>query len=192
LLFRLISFKQCVMTLQPILKTERLLLRPIQLEDAADIQRLAGDRAIAATTLRIPHPYPDGAAEAFIATLQPNFALDKSVTFAITRATDGVLLGAIGLDIAREHDRAELGYWVGKPYWGNGYCTEAARAVVDFAFDHLGLNRVTAVHFAPNVASGRVIQHIGMAYEGRRPQEIKKWGNYVDLILYGIVKSNRA
>src|SRR5262249_16321912 len=150
--------------------------------------RLAGDREIAANTLQIPHPYPDGAAEAWIATLAPRFAAGESVAFAITRTLDGALLGSIGLDITREHERAELGYWMGKPYWGNGYCTEAARALVNYAFQSLGLNRITAGHFANNSASGCVMRNIGMNYEGHRYQEIKKWGKFEDLILYGLVR----
>jgi RimJ/RimL family protein N-acetyltransferase len=181
-----------LMTEQPTLKTDRLVLRPFGMDDAREVQRLAGDHAIAATTLRIPHPYPDGCAAEWIASLQPAFASGASVAFAITRASDGALLGAIGLDITREHERAELGYWIGKPYWGNGYCTEAARAIVDYAFDDLGLNRVGAVHFAHNNASGRVMQNIGMTCEGHRIQEIKKCGKFEDLILYGLVRARRA
>ncbi|HEY1859612.1 MAG TPA: GNAT family N-acetyltransferase [Gemmataceae bacterium] len=176
---------------QPVLSTARVLLRPFRLEDAPEVQRLACDREIAATTLRIPHPYPDGAAAEWIAGLASRYEKGESVAFAITRASDGVMLGAIGLDITREHDRAELGYWIGRPYWGNGYCTEAARAVVAYAFDGIGLNRITAAHFAHNVASGRVMQNVGMTYEGHRIQEIKKWGKFEDLILYGLVRANR-
>jgi RimJ/RimL family protein N-acetyltransferase len=177
---------------QPTLSTDRLVLRPFRVEDAPEVQRLAGDRAIAATTLRIPHPYPDGAAEAWIAKLTPAFESGESAMFAITRVADGFFLGAIGLEITRSHDRAELGYWIGKPYWGNGYCTEAARAVVRYAFEDLGLNRITAAYFANNSASGRVMQNIGMNYEGHRVQEIKKWGKFEDLILYGLVRPKQA
>src|SRR5438105_534326 len=106
------------MSEQPTLTTPRLVLRPFRLEDASDVQRLAGERDIAATTLRIPHPYLDGMAEAWLATLQPRYEKGEAVVFAITRREDGAFLGAIGLEIAREHERAELGYWIGKPYWG--------------------------------------------------------------------------
>jgi ribosomal-protein-alanine N-acetyltransferase len=173
---------------QPTLNTVRLVLRPFRLEDASEIQRLAGDREIAATTLRIPHPYPDGAAEEWISSVAHRYEKGETVAFGITRADDLALLGGIGLDITREHERAELGYWIGKPYWGNGYCTEAARAVVQYAFEVLGMNRVGACHFANNEASGRVMRNLGMTYEGHRIQEIKKWGKFVDVILYGLVR----
>jgi [ribosomal protein S5]-alanine N-acetyltransferase len=177
---------------QPNLETDRLVLRPFRVEDASEVQRLAGDREIAATTLRIPHPYPEGAAEEWIASLAASFASGDSVAFAVTRRSDGALLGAIGLDITRQHERAELGYWIGKPFWGNGYCTEAARAVVNYAFEDVGLNRITAGHFAHNIASGQVMQHIGMTCEGKRIQEIKKWGKFVDVILYGLLRPTKT
>src|SRR5437870_2908317 len=96
------------MSEQPTLTTARLILRPFRMEDGSEVQRLAGDRDVAATTLRIPHPYLDGMAEAWLGTLQPRYEKGEAVVFAITRKEDGTFLGAIGLEIAREHERAEL------------------------------------------------------------------------------------
>jgi len=174
---------------RPRFKTRRLLLRPFVLEDAPEVQRLAGDHDIAATTLTIPHPYEDGMAEEWIKSHLGQFKEGKLVNFAIVlRETNG-LVGAIGLNIRNEHESAELGYWVGKPYWGNGYCTEAATAVIGFAFDRLKLNRVFAEHFAENSASGRVMEKAGMKYEGYLRQVVKKWGKFRDLKMYSILKS---
>ena len=174
---------------QPTLETERLILRPFRLTDAADVQRLAGDRAIAETTATIPHPYPDGAAEAWIAAHPDRFASGDSVTFALTRRDDGALLGAIGLEINAQMQRAELGYWVGKPYWNQGYCTEAARAVLRYAFEARGLRRVFAQHYGRNPASGRVMQKAGMQPEGTLRQHTLKWGTIDDVLVYGVVRS---
>jgi ribosomal-protein-alanine N-acetyltransferase len=176
------------MSSQSTLTTARLVLRPIQMSDAAEIQRLAGERDVAATTLRIPHPYLDGMAEEWINSLTTRYDKGEATVFVITRGGDGALLGAIGLEICREHERAELGYWIGKQYWGNGYCTEAARAVVEYAFETLRLNRIVAHHFAHNEASGRVMRNIGMRYEGHLVQHVKKWGKFVDLLVYGLVR----
>lgn len=121
----------------PILKTERLILRPFTLDDASEVQKLAGDKDIASTTLLIPHPYGDGEAEKWIETHKPRFKEGKLVNFAITHKNDGYLIGAIGLNIAKQHESGELGYWVGKPYWNNGYCTESARAIIRFGFEEL-------------------------------------------------------
>jgi RimJ/RimL family protein N-acetyltransferase len=180
------------MTEQPTLNSERLVLRPFTLADAADVQRLAGDKAIASTTLNIPHPYEDGMAEAWIGTHQEEFEGRKSVTFAVARAQDAALLGAISLFIGQQHQHAELGYWVGKPYWGNGYCTEAARAILDYGFQVLDLNRIYARHLARNPASGRVMIKTGLQYEGCMRQHVLKWDVFEDVKFYGILRSEYA
>src|SRR5262249_22740568 len=124
------------------LNTTRLLLRRFELSDAPRLQELAADRRVAATTLRIPHPYEDGMAEAFIAGSRQRFAAGQSPTFAIVKRETEELVGAISLEIEATHARAELGYWIGTPYWGHGYATEAGRAIVQYAFDDLKLNRI--------------------------------------------------
>ncbi len=174
---------------QPTLHTPRLLLRPLTLADAADVQRLAGAREIASTTAVIPHPYEDGMAEEWISTHAPALAEGRSITYAITLAETGDLCGAIGLSLTPEHQRAELGYWVGVPYWGRGYCTEAALAVRDLGFSELGLHRVEAVHLARNPASGRVMQKIGMRHEGTLREHVLKWGVFETIECYAILRS---
>ncbi|MEB3268689.1 MAG: GNAT family N-acetyltransferase [Leptolyngbya sp.] len=174
----------------PTLHTDRLWLRPFSLADAALVEDLAGDRDIAARTLTIPHPYPPGLAAQWIRCHGPDFAEGKSVNWAIVRR-DGHLCGAMGLGLVREFHLAELGYWIGRPFWGQGYCTEAARAVIAYGFDTLGLNRIQATHFADNPASGRVMEKIGMTYEGCRRQHTVKWGEFKDIKLYGILHSDR-
>ena len=157
--------------------------------DCADVQRLAGDRDIASTTLRIPHPYEDGMAEQWIKTHQEKFENGEQVNFAITLSADGSFAGGISLVVDQDQDSAELGYWIAKPYWNLGYGTEAAAAVVRYGFETLGLNRVHAAHFTRNPASGRIMQKIGMTYEGCLRQHLKKWGVYEDLDTYGILRS---
>jgi RimJ/RimL family protein N-acetyltransferase len=83
--------------------------------------------------------------------------------------------------------RAELGYWVGKSYWNHGYCTEAARAVVRFAFEDLGLRRVFAQRYRRNPASGRVMQKAGMRHEGTLRQHAVKWDVVDDIEVYGVL-----
>jgi RimJ/RimL family protein N-acetyltransferase len=175
-------------TQRPTLHTGRLLLRPFDQSDAAEVQRLAGDWVIADTTLNIPHPYQDGMAEEWIATHQPKFEAGELVNFAIILRDTGDLIGAMGLVINARFQRAGLGYWIGKPHWGQGYCTEAGRAVVDYAFDELNLNRVHSCHLTRNPASGRVMQKLGMVHEGRARQHVKRWDVYEDLELYGILR----
>jgi ribosomal-protein-alanine N-acetyltransferase len=176
---------------RPTLETERLILRPHNLGDAPELQWLIGDRDIAFTTLNIPHPYEDGMAEEWIQARQEKFEKGENVQFAIVHRAQGCLIGGVGLAIDKQNELAELGYWIGKPYWGQGYCTEAARAVLEYGFEVLGLNRVYANHFTRNPASGRVMQKIGMQHEGHLRQAIKKWGKFEDWEVYGILRSER-
>ena len=173
---------------QPILQTERLILRPFDLSDAKDTQRLAGDKAVADTTLNIPHPYEDGMAEQWISTHQPQFDEGNLCTLAITLRDTGELIGAIALTIVSRFERAELGYWIGKPYWNKGYCTEAGVVVLRHGFTVLGLHRIHAAHFGRNPASGRVMQKLGMKHEGRAREHAKRWDRFEDLESYGILK----
>lgn len=173
---------------QGILTTQRLLLRPLALSDAKDVQRLAGHPLVADTTLSIPHPYPNGCAELWIQRHPGQWAGDKEAHWAITLRESGQLVGVIGLIIQRDHRRAEIGYWVGADYWGKGYCTEAAREVVGYAFHKMRLHRVVGRHFARNPASGRVMQKIGMTYEGCLREHAYKNGRYEDLACYGILR----
>lgn len=170
----------------PTLRTERLKLRHFQLTDARDVQRLAGPKEVAAGTF-LPHPYEDGTAEQWIANQEHDFDASKAVNFAVTLATDHTLVGSIGLEIASAHRHARLGYWLGIPYWNRGYCTEAVRAVLDYGFVQLNLHRIYSPHFLGNAASGRVLQKVGMTYEGRMREHYIRFGQFVDVELYGML-----
>jgi RimJ/RimL family protein N-acetyltransferase len=176
------------MTEQPTITTERLILRPYALSDAPELQRLIGESAVALTT-NIPHPYENGMAEDWINKQPDIYVKGTDINFAITHRREGYLIGGIGLNnIFRPASRAELGYWLGVPYWGQGYGTEAARAVVGYGFEALGLNRIYAYHVDRNPASGRIMQKIGMSYEGRQRQHVNRWGFYEDALIYGILR----
>lgn len=177
---------------QPQLTTHRLVLRAFQMEDAAAVQRMAGERAIAATTCSIPHPYPDGAAEQWISGQPEAYAEGVCVTFAIALRKTGELLGAIGFNVNQKNDWAEIGYWIGQPYWGHGYATEALRALIPWTFDTFPLNRLQACHFTRNPASGRVMLKAGMRQEGILRQRVKKWGVFEDIAIYSILRPEQA
>lgn len=176
---------------QPTLETRRLILRPFTLEDAPRVRELAGAREIADTTLVIPHPYPEGAAEAWISTHAPAWEQGSAVSYAITARVDGSLTGAIGLSIDRTNSAAEMGYWIAVPFWNRGYCTEAGRALLALAFGALGLHRVYARYFARNEASGRVMQKLGMRLEGTHRDAIRKKDRYESLVEYAILATDR-
>lgn len=176
----------------PVLETSRLRLRPFTLTDAPEVQRLAGAREIAEMTLNIPHPYPDGAAEEWISAHQPQFEAGKQAIFALTFRADHALCGAMGLSINHNNANAELGYWIGTPFWGRGYATEAGQAVVRYGFTTLGLHRIHATHLGRNPASGRVMQKLGMQYEGLLRQHVRNWNNFEDLAVYGLLRDEWA
>jgi ribosomal-protein-alanine N-acetyltransferase len=179
------------MTTQPTLRTARLILRPFSLSDAPTVQQLAGVAAVADSTLTIPHPYQDGIAEAWIKGHEPAYGRGESIVFAIAQK-DGGLVGAINLRLELTHNRGELGYWIGVPFWGKGYATEAVSAVIDYGFSTLELNRIEARHLSRNPASGRVMQKAGMRHEGHQRQHVKKNGRFEDLDYYGIVRTDRG
>ena len=154
------------------------------------VQELAGERDIADTTMNIPHPYEDGVAEEWIEGHESGYTEGNIVTFAIVLRDSAELVGAVSLQIDRDFNKAELGYWTGKPFWNSGYATEAAIAVLAFGFDELRLNRIQARHLARNPASGRVMEKAGMTLEGTARQDTIKWGQYEDMVSYGLVRED--
>lgn len=142
---------------------------------------------MAEMTLNIPYPYLDGMAETWMDSHQQDFELGRSVVFALVNRSSHQLVGTVGLMIEKRFHRAELGYWVGKPFWGQGYATEASFAVIHYGFKEVGLNRIFATHMTRNPASGRVMEKLGMQYEGTLKQHALKWDTYVDLAAYGIL-----
>jgi ribosomal-protein-alanine N-acetyltransferase len=177
---------------QPTLLTPRLRLRPFEQADAPEVRRLAGHRDIARFTLTIPHPYPPGVAEEWISGHGTAWREGRAVCCAIVRKEDDRLVGAVGLTVDRDSENAELGYWVGHEYQGKGFATEAAGALVAFAFDTLGLHRVMARHFGSNPASGRVLRKLGMLNEGTLREHLRKWGKFEDIVVYGILAEDRV
>jgi ribosomal-protein-alanine N-acetyltransferase len=175
--------------MQPTLETDRLVLRPFTASDAERVQVLAGEYAIADTTLNIPHPYEEGMAEAWISTHAAKYAAEELAAFAVTLKDGGTLIGAVGLEIDRRFQRGELGYWIGVPYWNQGFCTEASKAVVDFGFFALGLHKICAHHLTRNPASGRVMQKVGMTREGTLREHVIKWGRHEDVDLHGMIST---
>ena len=173
--------------MQPELPASRIALRPFTVADAPEVQRLAGDALVAETTLAIPHPYPDGAAEDWISSHEPGYTARREITYAIALKSDGKLLGAINLlAISVQHSRCEIGFWVGREYWSRGFCTEAAERLTSYAKDHLGITRIAARCLARNGASARVMVKLGMQPEGRLVQHVLLKGIYEDVLLFGL------
>jgi RimJ/RimL family protein N-acetyltransferase len=143
----------------PVLETARLKLRAPRSKDAQAIAVLANDLSVAANTARIPHPYGIADAEEFIAAANSR---EGEACFVVTR--DGRLIGACGVDL--REDGPELGYWFGAPFWGRGYATEAARALIDYAFGDLGCERLHSGARVSNPASRRVLEKCAFQWTG--------------------------
>lgn len=171
----------------PTLRTDRLVLRAFSPADAPRVQALAGAREVASTTLNIPYPYEDGMAEAWIGGHAPAWEAREGLTLAVTTESDGVV-GAIGLSLALPHRRAEVGYWIGVPFWGRGLATEAAAAVLEYGFGELGLNRIVGRYLTRNPASGRVLHKLGMVHEGTLREHVVRWDQPEDLECLAILE----
>jgi RimJ/RimL family protein N-acetyltransferase len=144
----------------PVLETKRLALRAPRLEDAKKVMALANDRRIAENTARIPHPYRISDAESFIGGANKS----GEAAFLIT-LRDGTIVGACGI-MFHYDTTPELGYWLGVPYWGKGYATEALHAVIDHAFTDLEHAVLEAGARVTNPGSRRVLEKCGFQWTG--------------------------
>lgn len=176
----------------PRISTPRLLLRAFAPADVPQLVTLAGNYEVAKNTLNIPHPYSEEDARRWVQLTQENYAQQTGYAFAIELLSSGEFVGGIGLNIERRFDRAEVGYWLGQPYWGRGLASEALAAVLLFGFAELGLNKIYATHLAENLASGRVMLKNGMVKEGELAQHTKRDGRYHDLWQYRLTRAEHA
>ena len=174
------------------IEAPRLILRPFREADIPAIVRLLQLPDIARTTLNVPYPYDEDKAREWLTFQQRERKAGTGYTFAIVRREDGRLVGAIDIRPNSRHKKAEIGYWIGKPYWGRGYATEAARAIIRYGFETLGLNRIYALHFTGNPASGRVMQKAGMQFEGVLREDVKKGDAFQDHAVYAILRKDWA
>jgi RimJ/RimL family protein N-acetyltransferase len=147
----------------PVLKTARLVLRAPRADDAKAITALINDRRVADNMASIPHPYRRKDAKAFIENA-------KGKPLFVITLVDGQIIGGCGGTYRGNHP--ELGYWLGVPYWGNGYATEAARALVDYCFGELGYDELLAGARVTNPASRRVLEKCGFQWTGVKLQRV--------------------
>lgn len=176
----------------PILESDRLILRAFTIVDVPIVERLLDTPEIAATTLNVAYPYPAGAAEGWIRSHAPAAQAGDNLNWAITLRDTGDVIGTIGLSMVSKHRRGGLGYWLGVPYWSQGYMTEAVVRVIAFAFEDLGFVRVEAGYVPTNPASGRVMEKAGMEYEGTFRSYFQQRGRPVDIEMRAIVCADTA
>lgn len=162
----------------PQIRTERTVLRLPELRDAPALSRFAGDIDVAKMTSRIPSPYPLISAEIWV--LQTRAAWAPGRNTSLTVEMDGELAGGGGVFRRAPDSDWEIGYWIAKPFWGQGLGTEIGRALVEYARTELGAGRVVAGHYADNPASGRILQKLGFEYTGEEPHlfSMARMGRY--------------
>lgn len=161
----------------------RIIIVPVDERHAPEIQRLAAHPDVIATT-NLPDPYPPGNALDWIRWVKPKHEAREECAFAVVRGR-GRVVGACGFtDIDLDAGVAEYGYWIGRPYWGRGYATEAGRHALGFAFETLELHRVVARPLARNLASRRVLEKLGFACIGLTPNPFSKWDDEDYLAFY--------
>jgi len=172
--------------LPEVIRTRRLLLRPFGLEDVDDVFAYAQDPEWSRFLRTLPRPYRIDDAKRFVAR---QLLLDREQHPAWAVVLGETVIGGINLRVQLEHGRAELGYAIARAHWNKGFCSEAARAVIDAAFaTHDGLNRVFARADADNRASQRVMEKVGMTREGVLRMNRIERGEAVDEAWFSILR----
>ena len=149
----------------PRIETERCLLRLPDIEDAPDVARYCGDYDVAKNTARIPHPYPTLGAEMWVLMTRASWKPQGNQSLTVEH--EGAVIGGGGVFKRSAAAEWEIGYWIGKPWWGRGFATEIGQALVDLGTKTLGATTLTAAHADDNPASGRVLEKLGFAYTGK-------------------------
>ncbi len=171
------------------LEGELLWMRPLEIGDIGEILELVDDNDIVKNTF-VPHPYSAEVAREFVEQAREHWRWDEGFTFAINDRLTGQFAGCMGIHPKPKHNRAQVGYWIGKGYRGRGLATAALRLIIQFGFEQLGLHRIEAGHFTYNPASGRVMQKAGMLYEGLRRESALHREQYKDVIWYAILRGD--
>jgi RimJ/RimL family protein N-acetyltransferase len=176
----------------PILRTQRLVLRPFAEEDAPRLAVLAGTRRIADTTISIPHPYSPEQALGEIRRFQAEFQAGHSAHFVFALAeTPTEWFGEVLLKlIDLVHSQAELGFFIDDASGGRGYVTEAAAEALRYGFGPLALNRINAHSMVRNPASARVLARLGFHHEGVLRQRVRKWGVFEDVDAWSLLRGD--
>lgn len=165
------------------IRSKRLALRPVERRDASRIVEALADYDIARNLATVPHPYTPASFEDF---LERQEALGNPRRPFIIVERD--VIGMVGLSDIHESDEAHatLGYWIAKPFWGRGFATEAAGALVEHAFTALGFTALKSGHFKDNAASGRVLAKLGFRYAGENKRHSLARGEdvaHIDVLL---------
>jgi RimJ/RimL family protein N-acetyltransferase len=176
-----------MLKIHPRIVTERMRLRPFVAEDADDLAMLTGTPEIADTMLE-SHPFSVGSARSTIAAQAAHYQAGRAIHFAVERRDRAGLVGGVELcALDNPHRCAELRFWIAQTDWGQGFASEAASAVLRFAFKELRLHRIDAMHLVRSDAAGAVLRKIGMRQEGVLRERVRKSGRFEDVALWAVL-----
>ena len=176
---------------QPVLLTERLVLRPLEPRDAATVLRMYRSREIAGGIYWVFEPRSERRVRQWILQTPDHFAAGESAEFGVELKAGAGLVGLAGLDqIARQDCRADLWFVTAVSSWGKGYATEAGRALLRYGFEDLRLNRIHAHSLARNAASRRVLTKLGMKEEGVLRQHAKIGTRFLDVVIMAVLRQD--
>jgi ribosomal-protein-alanine N-acetyltransferase len=182
--------EQTIFKGNPTLESDRLILRKLALSDADDIFAYASDPEVTKYMLWDTHTAVDDSRR-FISTKLKQYEKDETGEWGITLKENGKLVGAMGIaSVDMDHEKAEIGYVLARPYWGKGIVPEAVERLLKFAYEEMGLNRIECWHFLPNENSGRVMQKVGMTFEGIARERYFVKGRYWDAGQYAILRKD--
>jgi ribosomal-protein-alanine N-acetyltransferase len=181
--------EQSIFANLPDLETERLILRRLTLEDAPSMFEYAADPEVPRYMTWDPHETIDDTYN-FLQMVLPSYddPLTDVWTWGIVLKQTGRVVGGCSIWGRGTNSRAELGYWIGRPFWGRGLVAEAAQAMIKLGFEQMDLNRIEARCFIENTASARVMEKCGMKYEGTLREQMLVKGRFRDCKLYAILR----
>ncbi len=174
------------------LETERLLLRAYARDDEAEIARLLNDTEMARFLMVIPHPFVEFDARQLVKAAWRRLTGGRGFDLLITVKDGGDRpVGSIGVGLHDEGARGELGFWIGRDYWGRGYASEAARRMIDFATETLGVAHITGTVAADNDASLAVLARLGFVEPGRGEKRVPSTGEMREVIFFELREGGR-
>ncbi|WP_338768336.1 GNAT family protein [Bernardetia sp. ABR2-2B] len=172
------------------LQTKRLILNSLSYKDIPKIIEYANNPKISDNVINIPFPYFEKDAIFWLNMANQDKKTGEAYKFAIRKKEDENLefIGGVGLLLDKKHNKAELGYWIGEPFWSKGFVSEAVEKIIEFGFETLKLNKIIANHFLTNPASGKIMIKNKMIREAHLKDHYKKGDKYLDVIQYRLTR----
>ena len=173
------------------MESKRLFLRNVMMSDLEDLLTYAGDYNVADTMNgSIPHPYSREAAQLWISKHQEDSSKSAAISWAISKKPNRVFIGSIQLRIDKERKSARFSYWLGKPFWNQGFASEAGKKVIEYGFKLLNLDRIEADHFDRNPSSGAVLRKLGFQHTGNVCKQEKLENRQENFEMYCLLKED--